>query len=176
LSAPNSSAAVAHTPAARNLAVDAAASAIRYRIVHPLHRVEGRSAKAEGGAVVQPDGQLVAAAVVPVASFRSGDDDRDARAVEILGRVVIFKGQARLPPGLERAEITMQGQLTLNGVRRPLIVPLTVEAAPDGALRVRTRFEVSLEGHAVERPSLLLMKVEDTCLVDVDLVLRERRG
>ncbi len=174
MSVPASGAAVASkAPAARTLAVDAAASVISYRIVHPLHRVDGRSASVQGGAVVQPDGHVVAGALVPVASFRSGDADRDARTVEILGRLVTFKGQTRLPASGARAEVTMQGQLSLNGMRRPLIIPMTVDLGPDGTARVRARFDVSLENHGVERPSLLLMKIEDTCRIEIDLLLRE---
>jgi polyisoprenoid-binding protein YceI len=173
---PSSAAAIHVTPTtscARTLAIDGGASVIRYGIVHRLHRVSGRSAGARGKAILHPDGKVVAGVLVPVASFRSGDADRDARAVEILGTFVVFKGETQLPRAGERVQATMRGELTLRGVRRSLIVPLTVEREQDGALHVVGSFTVSLESHGVERPSLLFVKVEDTCKIDLDLVLRD---
>ena len=165
----------APAPAPRSLAIDAAASALRYQIVHRLHRVHGCSSGMQGRAIVQPDGKVVAGVLAPVASFRSGDADRDARTVEVLGAFVVFKGEATLPRGDGCAQVTMRGELTLHAVRRPISVPLTVEFEESGRVRVRGAFEVSLEAHAVERPSLLLMKVEDACRIELDLVLRDER-
>jgi hypothetical protein len=109
---------------------------------------------------------------VPTTSFRSGDRDRDARVLEVIGAQVLFKGQARLDavtPGRRRVELA--GELTLHGVRLPTTVPLDVELAADGTARVRGSFEVSLEAHAIERPSLLFVRVEDTCRIELDLGL-----
>jgi hypothetical protein len=39
--------------------------------------------------------------------------------------------------------------------------------------RIRGAFDVSLEAHHVERPSLLFKKVDDACKVTVDLLLRQ---
>ena len=157
----------------RQLAIDVSASVVRYGIVHRLHRVSGRSANVQGKATLDPDGTVVAGVLVPVASFRSGDDDRDARTVEILGTFVVFKGKGHLPPGQRQAQVTMQGELTVHAVRRPLTVTLTVELEPDGAARVRGGFELSLEGHRVERPSLLFVKVGDICKIELDLLMRD---
>jgi polyisoprenoid-binding protein YceI len=166
---------LAPEPSPAAYAVDPAGSAIRYHLVHALHRVTGTSCAAQGKVLVREDGSLACGVLVGVASFRSGDDDRDARAREILERgghrLVVFKGTARLPaPGARTAPV--EGELTFHGVKRPLSLIATVEPAAGGALRVRGAFEVSLEAHAVERPSLLLVRVEDACRVEVDLLLR----
>jgi polyisoprenoid-binding protein YceI len=160
-------------PGARALVADTSLSIVRYRIAHLLHRVEGRSSGVQARAVVHPDGRVEAAAVVPVQSFRSGDADRDARAFEILGRFAAFKGEARVPPGEARAEVDLSGDLALHGVKQPLALRILVEQSPDGGARVRGRFDVSLDAHRVERPSLLFVKIEDTCHIDFDLALRE---
>jgi hypothetical protein len=169
----SSTAAVAPgAPAERTLAVVPASSEIHYHLVHRLHRVHGRSSAVQGGAILRGDGSVVAAAIVPTTSFRSGDADRDARVLEVVGRQVAFKGEAKLDgltPGVRR--VAMAGELTLHGVRRPVTVPLEVELAADGSARVRGSFELSLEAHAIERPSLLLMKVEDACRIDLQLAL-----
>jgi polyisoprenoid-binding protein YceI len=166
---------------ATTYAIDSAASAIDYHLVHKLHRVTGKSRGAQGKAAIQDGGKVVAVVFVPLVSFRSGDADRDARAHEILGSrgvsFVVFKGQGQLPkPGwTQPVELEMQGELTLHGVRRPLTVPVALDLGPGGVARVRGSFEVSLEAHEVERPSLLFVKVQDTCRIDLDLVLRDER-
>jgi hypothetical protein len=53
---------------------------------------------------------------------------------------------------------------------------LAIEPQPDGALRVRGHLDVSLDAHGVERPSLLFVKIEDACGIDVDLLLRRDRS
>jgi len=58
-------------------------------------------------------------------------------------------------------------------VKVPVTVPLTVEER-DGAIRVRGHFDLSLEAHRVERPSLLFVKIDDACGIDVDLLLRKQ--
>jgi polyisoprenoid-binding protein YceI len=162
-------------------AIDPAASAIHYHIVHKLHRVTGKSQGAQGKVAIKDGGKVVAVVLVPLASFRSGDFDRDARVQEILGSrgvsFVVFKGHTQLPEP-ERGqpvELEMKGELTLHGVRRPMTIAVSLELGPGGVAHVRGRFEVSLEAHEIERPSLLFVKIEDTCTIDVDLVLRDER-
>jgi len=84
LNATHAAAAAAPT-SATTYALDPASSAIHYHIVHKLHRVTGRSQGAQGKAAIQDGGKVVAVVLVPASSFRSGDDDRDARVREILG-------------------------------------------------------------------------------------------
>lgn len=163
------------------LAVDPPASALRYHVVHKLHRVDGETRSIEGRAAVKPDGTVQAMVRAAVASFRSGDSSRDAHMEETLeaGRFpyVTFRGVARLDAGLElpAAELAMDGEVELHGVRRPVHVALAIERRPDGALRARTSFEVSLDSFGIDRPSLLFVKIDDACRIDVDLVLREER-
>jgi hypothetical protein len=157
LNATHAAAAAAPT-SATTYAIDPAASAIHYHIVHKLHRVTGRSQGAQGKAAIQDGGKVVAVVLVPASSFRSGDDDRDARVREILGSrgvsFVIFKGEGQLPEPVRGAP---------------------VELSPGGFARVQGSFAVSLDAHEIQRPSLLFVRIEDTCRIDVDLVLRDER-
>jgi polyisoprenoid-binding protein YceI len=169
---------------ARSFSIDAPASEVRYHVVHKLHRVDGRSSTLEGKAVLQPDGGILAMVRIPAASFQSGDGNRDAHLVEVLETskfpFVVFKGVARLEgtllaasAGVTKRSLAMTGEVELHGVRRPVTVPLDLELRPDGSVRARGSFEVSLDAHGVERPALLFVKVEDVCRIDVDLVARE---
>jgi YceI-like protein len=167
------------------LAAVPGASALRFRVVHPLHEVNGESRSVEARAVIRADGQVVAMARAPLSTFRSGDANRDAHMLEALGAAshpfVVFKGVARLPPGHDLGApgsltVAMQGELELRGARRRVEVPLTIEPQAGGRLLVRGRFDVSLEGHGVERPSLLLVKIDDTCRIDLELLVAVERA
>jgi len=170
-------------PAGRTLAVEPAGSTVTFLIVHKLHEVNGRTQRVEGRAVVQPDGKVLAMARVPVATFDSGDSNRDAHMREAIeaGRFpfAVVKGIATIPAGAldgsrpAAVEVTLAGEVELHGVKRPVQVPLTVTFEPGGAARVRGEFTVGLEAHGVERPSLLFVKVEDACRIRLDLLLRE---
>ncbi len=167
-------------PAGR-LSVDPAASTIRFHVVHKFHRVHGQSSQIEGKAVVKEDGTVLVMARVAVASFQSGDANRDAHMLEALevGQhpFVVFKGSTRLDSAEQPSgPVTMQGELDLHGVKRAVTVPLTVEFRPDGTVRVRGSFQTSLDAHRIERPSLLFVKVDDACLIDVDLLLGAEKG
>jgi hypothetical protein len=175
--------ALAASPAARTLAVEFRESAITYRVVHKLHEVEARSMRVEGRAVLQPDGKLLAMARVPVATFDSGDANRDAHMQEAVesGKFpfAVVKGIAALPPGAldgprpATLELKLAGEVDFHGVKRPIEVPLTVTLEPGGNVRAKGEFDVSLDAHGVERPALLFVKVDDACRIGLDLVLRE---
>jgi polyisoprenoid-binding protein YceI len=173
--------ALAAPAADRTFAVDPAASTLRYRIVHKLHGVAGASRAIEGKAVVQPDGRVLVMVRAPVSSFDSGDSNRDAHMQEALevGKFpfVVLKATGLDPrlveQGAKGGPLALEAEIDLHGVKRPLSLPVTVELLPDGTARARASFEVSLEAHRVERPSLLFVKIEDACRIEAELFLRE---
>lgn len=173
--------AAALLPAGTRLSVDPAASTIGFHVTHRLHRVDGSSSQVEGRAVVQEGGAVLAMVRVPVTSFGSGDANRDSHMVEVMEvnkyPFAVFKGVAPLGPGgqLPGGPLAMQGEIELHGVKRPVSVTLSVESQLGGALRVRGGFDVSLDAHGIERPSLLFVKIDDVCRIDLDLLLREER-
>jgi polyisoprenoid-binding protein YceI len=165
------------------LAVDPGASSLTYRIVHKLHRVEGRSTRVEGKAVVQADGKVLAMVRVPVSTFDSGDGNRDAHMQEAVesGKFpfAVVKGVASLPAGAlggprpATLDVKLSGEVDFHGVKQPIDAPISVTLEQGGRVRVKGDLPVSLDAHGVERPSLLFVKVEDTCHVEVDLLLEE---
>jgi polyisoprenoid-binding protein YceI len=163
------------------LAVDPAHSTLRYHVVHRLHTTDAETRSVEGRAAVKADGTVQAMVRASVASFRSGDANRDSHMLETLeaGRfpMVTLRGLAHLGPGLQLPadRLPMEGEVELHGVRRPVHLELSIEQQADGALRVRATFDVSLDGFGIERPSLLFVTIDDACHVDVDLLLREER-
>ena len=132
----------------------------------------------EGKAIIGRDGRVVCMVRAPVSSFRSGDGNRDSHMLEVLeaGKFpfVVWKGVLQLEPGrpVPRTGVTMLGELQFHGVTQPAAVPLTLEAAEDGSLRVLGRLEVHLDAHRIDRPSLLFVKIDETAGVDFELVLK----
>ena len=161
--------------------VDPAASALRFTVVHKLHRVEGNASSMEGKAIVKDDGTVLAMVRVPVASLHTGVGNRDEHMLEALeaGKFpfVVLKGLARL--GAERqvpaGPVTLDGEVDLHGVKTTAAIPLSLQLQPDGSVRARGSFDVSLDAHGVQRPSLLFVKIEDACHIEFDLVLRGDR-
>jgi polyisoprenoid-binding protein YceI len=167
----------AAAPGAQAFDLKPAASSIRFHVEHKLHTVEGTSRAAEGKALLDADGAVRVMVRVPVQSFDSGDANRDSHMLETLeaGRFpfVVFKGVGALKgaaPG-KPAELSLRGELEFHGVKRAVTVPVTVELGQDGSARVRGTLAVSLDAHGVERPSLLLVKLEDACTITLDLAL-----
>ncbi len=163
----------------QTLSVDPSATVIRFHVNHKLHEVDGRSASVEGKAVIQPDGNVLAMIRIPVSSFDSGDANRDAHMRETLDAskhpFVVFKGVTSLVVPVSHGKATplrLRGELDFHGVTRPIDVPVTVEFAPDGTATVKGKLAVSLDAHGIERPSLLFVKIDDTCTVDFSLKLR----
>ena len=156
---------------------DPAASTLRYVVTHKLHQVDATSKEVEGKAVVRADGTVMTEVRAQVASFKSGDGNRDEHMLEVMNvgsfPFVVFKGLAHVGSGT--GPVLPQGQVELHGVKKPYSMPVTVEAQPDGSLHVKSAFEVSLDAHGIERPSLLFVKVDDVCRIDVDLLLRKAK-
>ena len=67
--------------------------------------------------------------------------------------------------------MTLRGELDFHGVKRPVEVPVTVQFGTDGSARVQGKLTVSLEAYQIERPSLLLVKLDDACTIAFDLKL-----
>ena len=165
-------------PPAGTYAVDASRSVVRYTVIHKLHEVDAASREIEGKAVVRDAATAVAQVRVPVASFRSGDANRDAhmiQAVEVgkfpfVGvKALVQLERPGSPPG---EPLSAEVEVDFHGVKRRATIPLTVSRLPGGELRVQGRLDASLDAHGVERPSLLFVKVDDACRIDFDLVLR----
>lgn len=167
------------TPAGAALSVDPAESVATFHVHHALHAVDGRSSAIEGKAILGGDGSVMAMVRIPVSSFDSGDANRDANMRDVLEisrfPYVVFKAVAHLPipaPHGRAFGTTLDGELDFHGVHHRLSVPATVTLGDDGGAIVKARLQLSLEAYRVERPSLLFVKLDDGCSVDVDLKLR----
>ncbi len=167
---------------ASSYVVDSAGSVVKFHLHHKMHEVDGHTSQIEGKAILGDDGKVLTMVRIPVASFDSGDANRDSHMRETLDAgkfpYVVFKGTTSftLPVASGKPiDARLDGELDFHGVKRPISVPAQISLSPDGTASVRARFPVSLEAHGVERPSLLFVKVDENVELDVQLLLRAAR-
>ena len=173
-------AALAAAPEGKSLSLDPAKSVLGFRVVHKLHKVHGQSRSLQGKAVLSPGGDVQVMVRAPVSSFDSGEANRDANMRDTLEAAkfpyVTFKAVGKVGAPKEypaSVEVSLDGELEFHGRKHPEQIPVKVEFTDPHSLRVTSRFEVSLGKYAVERPSLLFVKIEDACVIEVDFWLQE---
>jgi polyisoprenoid-binding protein YceI len=153
---------------------------LTYRVVHKLHQVEGTSHELEGRAVLQDDGTGRVQVRAKVASFDSGNANRDAHMREATHEPVHpyaeVKGTVsgvRLPLTAP-LQVSMRATVELNGEKQPATIPVSLR--PQGSsIHAAFSFPISLESFKVERPELLFVKVDDRAEISGDLVFAESR-
>src|SRR5438067_12430213 len=147
---------------------------LSYTVVHKLHEVQGTTRQVEGRALVQPDGSAKVQVRAKVASFDSGNSNRDAHMREATHEAshpyATVKGTlAGLTLPLEKPmETTLHATVELNGEKLPVEIPVKLEPLLNG-VHAKFTFPVSLDALKVERPELLLVKVDDKVLITGDL-------
>jgi hypothetical protein len=147
---------------------------LTYVVVHKLHEVRGTTNQVEGRALALPDGTVKVQVRAKVASFDSGNSNRDVHMREVTHEATHPYTEVRgtisgvtLPLDGPR-EALLRATVELNGERQTQDVPVKLE--PDQAgVRATFSFPISLEGFKVERPQLLLIKVDDRAMISGDL-------
>ena len=80
-----------------------------------------------------------------------------------------------LVPQTEGLRITLNGQLTLGGVTKPVTIAAAAKPEADGTLRVVGTHEIRMTEFGLKPPTLMLgtMKVDEKVKVSFDLLLRD---
>ncbi len=157
----------------RKLMADKVGSTVSYAAKHPLHAWEGIS-RAVNCAVTYNDEtkQIENVAVsIKVASFDSGNSNRDSHALEVLDgltypNVTFVSSDVKTAPD---GSITATGNLTFHGVTKPATLQATRKDT-DGKMRLTGEFPISLTAHSVERPSFLGLKTQDIMTLGFNVV------
>ena len=139
-------------------------SSVTYRLVHPLHTIEATSKEVVFRLSLDPTKKEIAgvSAQVDVMTFDSCNSNRDSHAMEVIDAIsypdATFSGSAITQYG---DSLRVDGTLTFHGVTKNIVVRATVHWSPK-RLEVRGDWALSLTAFQVERPSLLMIPVEDT--------------
>jgi polyisoprenoid-binding protein YceI len=69
---------------------------------------------------------------------------------------------------------SLHGSLTIGGVAKAIVLPVTLKAGPDGALRVAGVYELNMRDYQLQPPSLMMgtLKVRENVKVNFDLLLK----
>jgi polyisoprenoid-binding protein YceI len=147
---------------------------LSYVVVHKLHEVRGTTKQVEGRALALPDGTVKVQVRAKVATFDSGNSNRDVHmreatreAAHPYAEVKGTMSDVRLPLDGPR-QATLRATVELNGEKHPQEVAVKLE--PEGSgVRATFSFPISLDAYKVERPELLLIKVNDKAMISGDL-------
>jgi polyisoprenoid-binding protein YceI len=69
---------------------------------------------------------------------------------------------------------SLHGSLTIGGVAKAIVLPVTLKAGPDGALRATGVYELNMRDFQLQPPSLMMgtLKVRENVKVNFDLLLK----
>jgi hypothetical protein len=128
----------------------------------------------EGRALAQPDGTVKVQVRAKVATFDSGNSNRDAHMREATHEAehpyAEVKGTLAgvTLPLAAPAETTLHAVVELNGEKQAQDIPIKLQPVGTG-VRATFTFPISLDALKVERPQLLLVKVDDRATISGDL-------
>ena len=150
--------------------LDPSRSEISYTGAHLLHEWTGVN-KNLVGLMKSNDGQLDMIAVsAKVADFDSGNENRDAHALELLD-VFDFPNVRFLAKKFTQSgqEVVMDGILQFRGVSRDISVTMNVESTPDQH-KVFGTFTVQPTLFDMPLPSFMLKDIDDGLDIKVSLL------
>ena len=147
-------------------------SFLNYLLIHPFHEVE--AVCKELTCTVQYDDAthtiIGTSFNADVMSFDSGNSNRDSHAMEVLDALsfptVSFQSKNITNSG-DQLQVT--GDLTFHGVTKTISFPATATSA-NSKLTVQGKANVSLTAFQIERPSLLMIPVQDTLRISFTMV------
>jgi polyisoprenoid-binding protein YceI len=139
-------------------------SSVTYHLVHPLHTIEATSKDVMYRVNLDEETKQIVSvsAQVDVTSFDSGNSNRDSHAMEVIDALtfpaVTFSSTGIIQTG-DSLDVT--GKLTFHGVTKSIVMIATSKWTTP-TLVIQGQFNLSLTEFKIERPSLLMIPVNDT--------------
>jgi polyisoprenoid-binding protein YceI len=132
--------------------------------VHPLHTIEAVSKETKWKITIDTVKQQMksVSAQVDVMTFDSGNSNRDSHAMEVIDALtypdVTFSSTSVAQHG---DSLSVSGKLTFHGITRDITASAVWSVASD-TLKIHGGFGLSLTAFNIDRPSFLMVPVEDT--------------
>jgi polyisoprenoid-binding protein YceI len=136
---------------------------IAYRLVHPLHEIDAKSTSPEYSVEIDPTKREIktVAAQVDVTSFDSGNSNRDSHAMEVVEALLYPEATFTSTSVIQKEDsLFVTGNLTFHGVTKEITMTGTDTWQPN-RLDVHGAFTIGLTEFKIDRPSLLMIPVED---------------
>lgn len=139
-------------------------TSVTYILKHPLHQMESTSKEINCRIEIDPIKKEIKAvsAQIDVMTFNSGNSNRDSHAMEVIDAItypdVMFSSTSIVQNG---DSLKVTGNLTFHGITKTIVIAAATKWPPNRFV-VNGAFDISLTEFKVERPSLLMVKCDDT--------------
>lgn len=143
-------------------------SSIVYKLTHPMHEIEAESknsyCKIE---YVFEKGEIKRVFVqIDAASFNSGNSNRDSHAMEVVDAITYpYVKFSSSTVEQTNGNLKVSGKMTFHGISNDISFNAKYFVAND-KLVVKGHFDLSLTAFNIERPSLLMIPVNDMLKFD----------
>jgi polyisoprenoid-binding protein YceI len=139
-------------------------SSITYLLSHPLHHVESVSKEMTGRVEVDVAKREIksVSTQIDVTTFNSGNSNRDSHAMEVIDAILYPDVQFSSTSITQYSDsLKARGKLIFHGITTEITI-IGKTTWSERILEVDGAFDISLTAFNIERPSLLMLKVDDT--------------
>ena len=149
--------------------IDSNSSFIKYSGNHFLHNWDAQNDEISGLLNIENGTIDNVGVIAKVKDFNSGNSSLDSNAMRVVEALqypnVIFRSSL-----IEQNDdrVYLEGVLEFHGIKQNLKVEGKIESLED-KIKINMGFIIRLSDFEIKRPSLLLRKVEDEILVEINL-------
>ena len=149
--------------------IDSNSSFIKYSGNHFLHNWNAQNDEISGLLNIENGTIDNVGVIAKVKDFNSGNSSLDSNAMRVVEALkypnVIFRSSL-----IEQNDdrVYLEGVLEFHGIKQNLKVEGKIESLED-QIKINMDFIIKLSDFEIKRPSLLLRKVEDEILVEINL-------
>ena len=149
--------------------IDSNSSFIKYSGNHFLHNWDAQNDEISGLLNIENGTIDNVGVIAKVKDFNSGNSSLDSNAMRVVEALkypnVIFRSSL-----IEQNDdrVYLEGVLEFHGIKQNLKVEGKIESLED-QIKINMDFIIKLSDFEIRRPSLLLRKVEDEILVEINL-------
>lgn len=149
--------------------IDSNSSFIKYSGNHFLHNWDAQNDEISGLLNIENGTIDNVGVIAKVKDFNSGNSSLDSNAMRVVEALkypnVIFRSSL-----IEQNDdrVYLEGVLEFHGIKQNLKVEGEIESLED-RIKINMDFIIKLSDFEIKRPSLLLRKVEDEILVEINL-------
>lgn len=138
-------------------------SSITYYLVHPLHKIEATCNDVLTLAMIDAKNKSIksVSTVVDVTTFDSGNSNRDSHAMEVIDALSFPEARfVSFVVATQGDSVFVKGKLTFHGITHDVTIA-AISLWTATSVKFNGGFTISLTQFQIERPSLLMVPVED---------------
>ena len=149
--------------------IDSDSSSINYSGKHFLHKWSAENTNISGLVNVEDENIVNIGVIAKVADFKSGNSSLDSNELRVLEALqfpnIIFKS---VNIDNQNKELQIDGLIEFHGIEKNISVIAELTKIDD-MYRLNGEFTINLSNFLIERPSLLLRKIDDEIFIKFNL-------